>query len=381
MVPPSSDPGREADGIVAPFRLRLLGSWSLEGPDGQQINSVLAQPKRLCLLAYLAFRAEPITRATIVALFWPERDEETARNNLAQALFYLRRSMGKSLVESLPGDRIQVSAESVWFDVRELLGGETTGPDGPLHFFAGWNADSSPPLQDWLDDVRRRVAEIEGRSDDGVARDDSDPGSGPTTLAPARSDRGSRPRMWLRWGAVAAAALLVLVSFSSVRNRFGDTRNGAASAAEPAAEAEVGRDAFRPSHLAVLRPRVNQPGADSTFVYAVLAELTHQLMDLISEPDSVVSLRYTDSPADLNQVLRNLGLESELQRAVEVVIAIGPDSISVNGMLLSGSGYVFVQETTSERYPTPAGGALSTGLPRAIARDIARGLAEHLSRR
>ncbi|MEM7414187.1 MAG: hypothetical protein AAF389_01750 [Gemmatimonadota bacterium] len=390
MVPSStSESGLKAHDIDAPFRLRLLGPWSLEGPDGQQINSVLAQPKRLCLLAYLALKAEPITRATIVALFWPERDEERARNSLAQALFYLRRSMGKSLVENLPGDRIRISDETVWFDAREVLAGGMDPPEGTLDFFPGWNADSSQPLQEWLDEVRRRCAAIEDtrREATNPAPEVEDLG-GPTPSEP----RSAKEPSWVRWSVAATAALLVLVMLNAVRSGWGEASEGAAVAAEPSPVSRLADDtrateggredvAPRPTHLAVLRPRVDHlPDSDSTFVYAVLTQLTHQLSGMLSEPDRVVSLRYTDSPADINAILPTLGLESEVQRVVEVFIVIGPDSVTVNGTLLSGSGYVVVQETTAERYLTPEPGALSIDLPLMIARDIAGGLATPLSR-
>jgi serine/threonine-protein kinase len=36
------------------FEFRVLGSLDLKGPEGQTLLSVLAQPKRVALLAYLA---------------------------------------------------------------------------------------------------------------------------------------------------------------------------------------------------------------------------------------------------------------------------------------------------------------------------------------
>ena len=98
---------------TARYRLSLLGPWELTGPDGNRVRSVLAQPKRLCLLAYLAFRAEPVTRSSVVALFWPNADEARGRNSLSQSLHHLRRSLGPGVIESVEGDRIQVSPASV----------------------------------------------------------------------------------------------------------------------------------------------------------------------------------------------------------------------------------------------------------------------------
>lgn len=77
-----------------PHSLRLLGPIELERDDGTVVSSVLAQPKRLALLAYLA-AARPGTllrRDTLLALFWPDADDDRARNSLRQSVHFLRRS-------------------------------------------------------------------------------------------------------------------------------------------------------------------------------------------------------------------------------------------------------------------------------------------------
>ena len=63
------------------IEFRALGTTSLTvGPD-EDIVSVLSQPKRLALLAYLAIGRPPgfHRRSTLLALFWPEQDEQHAR--------------------------------------------------------------------------------------------------------------------------------------------------------------------------------------------------------------------------------------------------------------------------------------------------------------
>lgn len=37
-----------------PIRLRTLGALDFRGPDGAELGAVLAQPKRVALLCYLA---------------------------------------------------------------------------------------------------------------------------------------------------------------------------------------------------------------------------------------------------------------------------------------------------------------------------------------
>src|SRR2546427_8673502 len=70
------------------IELRMLGRLSLTGADGREVRGLLGQPRRLALLAYLA-AASPQgfhRRDTLLALFWPELDQEHARAALRQAL-------------------------------------------------------------------------------------------------------------------------------------------------------------------------------------------------------------------------------------------------------------------------------------------------------
>ncbi|MDA1102599.1 MAG: hypothetical protein O2956_03295 [Gemmatimonadetes bacterium] len=165
-----------------PYRLKLLGAPDLRGPDGEQVRSLVSQPKRLCLLAYLAMASEPVSRSTLVALFWPESDEERARNALSQAVHYLRRSLTKGAVDSVDGDRLWVPREVVWCDARELLAregavGEGLAPGSGGGFMDGWNADDSQALQEWLDGVRRGVEGVLGERGASVGSGSADGGA------------------------------------------------------------------------------------------------------------------------------------------------------------------------------------------------------------
>ena len=63
---------------------------------GAELRSVLAQPKRLALLGYLAAATPPGPQRpdTLLGLFWPELDDEHARNALSKAVHFLRRVSG-----------------------------------------------------------------------------------------------------------------------------------------------------------------------------------------------------------------------------------------------------------------------------------------------
>ena len=97
---------RHEDPLVVEFR--ILGTVRLVGDGGRELRSVLAQSKRVALLAYLA-AATPQRfhrRDSLVALFWPELDQDHARAALRQSLHVLRRSLGEGALESHGDDEI-----------------------------------------------------------------------------------------------------------------------------------------------------------------------------------------------------------------------------------------------------------------------------------
>lgn len=74
---------------AARLRIHCLGTfrvtWKGESVDGFESQKVRA------LFAYLACqREQPLTRDHLAAVFWPEKDEESARRNLRQSLYNLR---------------------------------------------------------------------------------------------------------------------------------------------------------------------------------------------------------------------------------------------------------------------------------------------------
>jgi len=88
------------------LELRTLGEVSLTAGDGRELHSVLAQSKRVALLAYLASPSTPrfVSRDTLTGLLWPDVDEERARSSLRSSLYFLRRSLGPEVLLS-PGEQ------------------------------------------------------------------------------------------------------------------------------------------------------------------------------------------------------------------------------------------------------------------------------------
>jgi len=144
------------------IRMTLLGATELTRDDGVAVRSVLAQPKRLALLVYLALHRPRgfVRREQLMALFWPEKDDAHARNALRQSLHFLRRSLGKEAFESRGDGEIALVADRFHVDVWAL--DEAEDPEeirelwrGPL--LEGFHLDGSPELDRWLEAERARV--------------------------------------------------------------------------------------------------------------------------------------------------------------------------------------------------------------------------------
>lgn len=151
------------------IELRTLGQIELAAPDGRRIQSVIAQPKRFALLAYLAI-ATPRgahRRDTLIGLLWPELDQTRARAALRNAVYYLRLSLGQGV---LVGDEaLELAPGTVRCDVIEFEDALAEGR--PADALALYHGDLLPGLylsdaagfERWLDGertrLRRRAAE------------------------------------------------------------------------------------------------------------------------------------------------------------------------------------------------------------------------------
>ena len=149
------------------IRLQTLGVLDVRGSDGRELRTVLAQPKRVALLVYLAL-ATPRgfhRRDTLLALFWPEHDAEHARNALSQAVHFLRRALGAETLVNRNGDELSLAWEHLWCDAiafEEALDGGR--PADALELYRGdllegfHISDAAPEFERWLDAERARLA-------------------------------------------------------------------------------------------------------------------------------------------------------------------------------------------------------------------------------
>src|SRR2546425_8670202 len=101
------------------IEFRLLGTLHLTDAEGREVQSLLTRSRRLALLAYLS-AATPRglhRRDTLLALFWPDLDQEHARAALRQALHVLRDALGDDVVVTRGDEDVGTQADRLWCDV------------------------------------------------------------------------------------------------------------------------------------------------------------------------------------------------------------------------------------------------------------------------
>jgi len=105
------------------IEFRVLGRAELRDGERDQLASILAQPKRLAVLAYLclAGRGGFVRRDELVAVFWPERDTKRARAALNQSLYVLRRTLGPEVIPGRGAEEVGVAFSELDCDATTFL--------------------------------------------------------------------------------------------------------------------------------------------------------------------------------------------------------------------------------------------------------------------
>ena len=160
------------------IELRALGTLVLRDHNGVDLHAVLAQPKRVALLAYLAI-ARPRgfhRRDTLLALLWPEQDEQHARGALNQALRHLRTALGKEAVPSRGDGEIGIDARALSCDAAEFEAAiEADDLARALglyrgHLLEGFHVSGGGEFEGWLEAERAWLRRRAGRAAAALAR-------------------------------------------------------------------------------------------------------------------------------------------------------------------------------------------------------------------
>jgi DNA-binding SARP family transcriptional activator/TolB-like protein/Flp pilus assembly protein TadD len=146
--------------------LRLLGALDLRRQGGEPLTAVLAQPKRLALLAYLALAPEQsfCRRDSIAALLWPDQDQEHSRGSLRQALRFLRRELGDEVIRNRGEEEIGLDSTLLWCDAavfkRAVLSDQ---PEEAARLYQGdllpgfFVTEAAAEFDEWLEGERSRI--------------------------------------------------------------------------------------------------------------------------------------------------------------------------------------------------------------------------------
>jgi DNA-binding SARP family transcriptional activator/TolB-like protein len=162
--------------------LITLGRLTMLTPAGVP-EDLVKRRRKLALLVLLSLSPKPLTRDTLVDMFWGEEPDERARHSLSDALSHLRRVLGKDAISSGQAE-IELSANApLVVDAREFAAACQAGDwaralatyTGP--FLDGVIIDRSPRFEQWSSHVRVRLerlftracdarcTELEGQSD------------------------------------------------------------------------------------------------------------------------------------------------------------------------------------------------------------------------
>jgi serine/threonine-protein kinase len=154
------------------IRLGVLGSVELRGSQGEEILSILSQPKRTAILVYLAVAAPRgfHRRDKIAGLFWPEVDQDRARASLRKAIHFLRRSLGGEVVPNRGDEEVgldwnRFACDAV--DFQAALDADDVSAAMDLYrgdLLEGFFLDGCPEFELWMEEERRAFRDRAARA-------------------------------------------------------------------------------------------------------------------------------------------------------------------------------------------------------------------------
>ena len=152
------------------IELRALGTLVLRDPNGEDLHygPRAAEARRPPRLPRLRPPRGFHRRDTLLALLWPEQDEQHARGALNQALRHLRTALGKEAVPSRGDGEIGIDDRALTCDAVEFQAAiEADDPGRALELYRGdllqgFHVAGGGEFERWLEEervwLRRRAA-------------------------------------------------------------------------------------------------------------------------------------------------------------------------------------------------------------------------------
>jgi len=156
------------------LRLRTFGGVWIEAADGTRVPS--PRPQRLALLVIVAAAGRRgVSRNRLLAIFWPDADEDRARHALSQSIYALRRDLDPALVTA--DNELRLEPNSISSDVQEFREA-IARRDWPTAyeryqgaFAAGFSFEDAPEFERWLEEERAALARDAEAAFQTLARD------------------------------------------------------------------------------------------------------------------------------------------------------------------------------------------------------------------
>src|SRR6476469_3742540 len=148
------------------FRLVTFGRLALLAPPGHAIagiDELNTRRRKLALLAVLALRRRPMSRDSLVEMFWGGQDETRARHSLSDAVSHLRRVLGRDAIVATQAEVSLNAGAPVVVDALEFA--SLAGASGRRRyaldmyegqFMAGVFVSDSPTFEHWLSSEQAR---------------------------------------------------------------------------------------------------------------------------------------------------------------------------------------------------------------------------------
>lgn len=154
---------------------RLITFGGLSVRNGTVLNGAANPRTRLAVLAVIAAAGETgVRREKLLALFWPESDEERARNALRQAIFAMRRDLG-GVDLTIGSADLRLNPQVLTSDVGDFdCAIEERRFEDAVALYAGPFLDGvfvrdSAEFEHWADEQRQRLSALYGQALDALA--------------------------------------------------------------------------------------------------------------------------------------------------------------------------------------------------------------------
>lgn len=167
------------------IEFRTFGTIDLRAAsDGRRLAALLAQPKRIALLTYLAV-ASPRgfhRRDTLIGIFWPEAAGDRARATLNQTVYLLRRVVGEDVIVARGDEELGVNAAAIRCDAttfQEAIGAGRLAEGLDLYagdFLNGFHLSAAPEFERWTEETRAQLKRTAARSARDLAEREVDAG-------------------------------------------------------------------------------------------------------------------------------------------------------------------------------------------------------------